>query len=117
MHKHTSAEYYAVGRGGGGVGGLRLGSPLSILLAIPASATARLHPANVLAQRGFHPTAPKLSHMADMTAPAPGQFDAQAPGVTAASGSASERLEGDLHSLEQQLAELQVRRQCASLLW
>lgn len=47
--------------------------------------------------------------MADMTAPAPGQFDAQAPGVTAASGTASERLEGDLQSLEQQLAELQVR--------
>ena len=50
----------------------------------------------------------KLGHMADMSAPAPGQFDAQAPGVTAASGSAPERLEGDLHSLEQQLAELQV---------
>lgn len=52
--------------------------------------------------------------MADMTAPAPGQFDAQAPGVTAASGTASGRLEGDLQSLEQQLAELQVRRPCTS---
>ena len=46
--------------------------------------------------------------MAAMTAPAPGQFDAQAPGVTAASGTAPERLESDLQSLEQQLAELQV---------
>ena len=46
--------------------------------------------------------------MADMAAPLPGQFDAQAPGVTAASGTASDSLEGDLHSLEQQLAELQV---------
>ena len=53
--------------------------------------------------------------MADMTAPAPGQFDAQAPGATAASGTASERLEGDLQSLEQQLAELQVRHECTGL--
>ena len=43
-----------------------------------------------------------------MAAPAPGQFDAQAPGVTAASGTASQKLEGDLHALEQQLADLQV---------
>ena len=46
--------------------------------------------------------------MSDMAAPAPGQFDAQATGVTSASGSASQSLEGELHSLEQQLAELQV---------
>ena len=46
--------------------------------------------------------------MADMAAPVPGQFDAQASGVTAASGSASQSLEGELHALEQQLAELQV---------
>ena len=48
--------------------------------------------------------------MDDMAARAPGQFDAQAPGVTAASGSASRSLEDDLTSLEQQLADLQVRR-------
>lgn len=46
--------------------------------------------------------------MADMAAPSPGQFDAQATGLTAASGSASQSLEGELHALEQQLAELQV---------
>lgn len=46
--------------------------------------------------------------MSDMAAPAPGQFDAQATGVTSASGTASQSLEGELHSLEQQLAELQV---------
>lgn len=50
----------------------------------------------------------KLGHMAEMSAPAPGKFDAQAPGVTAASGTAPGCLEGDLQSLEQQLAELQV---------
>ncbi len=52
--------------------------------------------------------------MADMAAPAPGQFDAQAPGVTAAVGSASQRLEGDLHALEQQLADLQVSGETTS---
>lgn len=46
--------------------------------------------------------------MADMAAPIPGQFDAQAPGVTAASGTAPQKLEGDLQALEQQLADLQV---------
>ena len=51
--------------------------------------------------------------MADMAAPLPGQFDAQAPGVTAASGIASDSLEGDLHSLEQQLADLQVLKWCS----
>ncbi|KAL3135150.1 hypothetical protein ABBQ32_008084 [Trebouxia sp. C0010 RCD-2024] len=49
--------------------------------------------------------------MAGMVTPAPGQFDAQAPGVTAATGTAPEGLDNDLHSLEQQLAELQVKVQ------
>ncbi len=46
--------------------------------------------------------------MADLTAPVPGQFDAQAPGLTAASGTAPQKLEGDIQALEQQLADLQV---------
>lgn len=50
----------------------------------------------------------ETSFMAGMVTPAPGQFDAQAPGVTAATGTAPEGLDNDLHSLEQQLAELQV---------
>ena len=43
-----------------------------------------------------------------MAAPEPGQFDAQAPGATQASGTASQSLENDQQSLERQLAELQV---------
>lgn len=43
-----------------------------------------------------------------MAAPIPGQFDAQAIGLTSASGSAPGQLEGELHALEQQLADLQV---------
>ncbi len=46
--------------------------------------------------------------MADLAAPVPGQFDAQAPGLTAASGTAPQKLEGEIQALEQQLADLQV---------
>ncbi len=46
--------------------------------------------------------------MADLTAPVPGHFDAQAPGLTAASGTAPQKLEDDIQALEQQLADLQV---------
>ena len=46
--------------------------------------------------------------MADLTAPVPGPFDAQAPGLTAASGTAPQKLEDDIQALEQQLADLQV---------
>lgn len=47
--------------------------------------------------------------MAELTAPVPGNFDAQAPGLTAASGTAPQELEHEIHALEQQLADLQVR--------
>ncbi len=46
--------------------------------------------------------------MADLTAPVPGHFDAQAPGLTAAFGTAPQKLEDDIQALEQQLADLQV---------
>ncbi len=48
--------------------------------------------------------------MADLVPPPPipGHFDAQAPGLTAASGTAPQKLEDDIQALEQQLADLQV---------
>lgn len=49
--------------------------------------------------------------MADLTAPVPGPFDAQAPGLSAASGTAPQKLEDDIQALEQQLADLQMKVQ------